>query len=88
MSSFLWIILVGFFAGIIARILSPGANNPSGFILTTLLGIAGAFLATCHSGVTLAANHAFDIAPQIAAGRLDDALLPFSARRFHVPQAA
>jgi glycine/D-amino acid oxidase-like deaminating enzyme len=48
----------------------------------------GAFLATCHSGVTLAANHAFDIAPQIAAGRLADELLPFSARRFHVPQAA
>ena len=48
----------------------------------------GAFLVTCHSGVTLAANHAFDIAPQIAAGRLSDDLLPFSARRFHVPQAA
>jgi hydrogen cyanide synthase HcnC len=48
----------------------------------------GAFLATCHSGVTLAANHAFDIAPQIAAGRLAGELLPFSARRFHVPQAA
>jgi hydrogen cyanide synthase HcnC len=48
----------------------------------------GAFLATCHSGVTLAANHAFDIAPQIAAGQLSDELLPFSARRFHVPQAA
>jgi hydrogen cyanide synthase HcnC len=48
----------------------------------------GAYLATCHSGVTLAANHAFDIAPQIAAGRLADDLLPFSARRFHVPQAA
>jgi glycine/D-amino acid oxidase-like deaminating enzyme len=48
----------------------------------------GAFLATCHSGVTLAANHAFDIAPQIAAGRLAENLLPFSARRFHVPQAA
>lgn len=48
----------------------------------------GAFLATCHSGVTLAANHAFDIAPQIAAGKLSDDLLPFSARRFHVPQAA
>jgi octopine oxidase subunit B len=48
----------------------------------------GAFLATCHSGVTLAANHAFDIASQIAAGRLADDLLPFSARRFHVPQAA
>ena len=33
-------------AGIIARFLSPGPNEPSGFILTTLLGIAGAFLAT------------------------------------------
>ena len=42
----LWIILVGFVAGIIARVISPGPNNPSGFILTTLLGIAGAFLAT------------------------------------------
>jgi uncharacterized membrane protein YeaQ/YmgE (transglycosylase-associated protein family) len=46
MSGFLWIVLVGFVAGIIARILSPGPNNPAGFILTTLLGIAGAFLAT------------------------------------------
>ena len=42
----IWIIIVGFIAGIIARVLSPGANNPSGFILTTVLGIAGAFLAT------------------------------------------
>jgi uncharacterized membrane protein YeaQ/YmgE (transglycosylase-associated protein family) len=42
----LWIILVGFVAGILARIISPGPNNPSGFILTTVLGIAGAFLAT------------------------------------------
>lgn len=42
----LWIILVGFVAGILARLISPGPNNPSGFILTTLLGIAGAFLAT------------------------------------------
>ena len=46
MSGILWVILVGFVAGIIARILSPGPNNPSGFILTTVLGIAGAFLAT------------------------------------------
>ena len=46
MSGILWVILVGFIAGIIARILSPGPNNPSGFILTTVLGIAGAFLAT------------------------------------------
>jgi uncharacterized membrane protein YeaQ/YmgE (transglycosylase-associated protein family) len=41
-----WIIFVGLVAGIIARILSPGPNNPSGFILTIVLGIAGAFLAT------------------------------------------
>ena len=46
MSGFIWIIVVGFVAGIIARVLSPGPNNPSGFILTTVLGIAGAFLAT------------------------------------------
>jgi uncharacterized membrane protein YeaQ/YmgE (transglycosylase-associated protein family) len=42
----IWIIIVGFVAGIIARLLSPGRNNPSGFILTTVLGIGGAFLAT------------------------------------------
>lgn len=46
MSGFLWIIIVGFVAGIIARLLSPGPNNPSGFILTTVIGIVGAFLAT------------------------------------------
>ena len=46
MSAFIWIVVVGFVAGIIARILSPGPNNPSGFILTTVLGIVGAFLAT------------------------------------------
>jgi uncharacterized membrane protein YeaQ/YmgE (transglycosylase-associated protein family) len=46
MSSIIWNILIGFVAGIIARLLSPGANNPSGFILTTILGIGGAFVAT------------------------------------------
>jgi uncharacterized membrane protein YeaQ/YmgE (transglycosylase-associated protein family) len=46
MSGILWIILVGFVAGVIARFLSPGPNKPSGFILTTVLGVAGAFLAT------------------------------------------
>jgi uncharacterized membrane protein YeaQ/YmgE (transglycosylase-associated protein family) len=45
-SGIIWIIIVGFVAGIIARLLSPGPNKPSGFILTTVLGIAGAFLAT------------------------------------------
>jgi uncharacterized membrane protein YeaQ/YmgE (transglycosylase-associated protein family) len=41
-----WIIVVGFVAGIIARFLSPGPNKPTGFLLTTVLGIVGAFLAT------------------------------------------
>jgi uncharacterized membrane protein YeaQ/YmgE (transglycosylase-associated protein family) len=38
--------VIGFVAGIIARLLSSAPNKPSGFILTTALGIAGAFLAT------------------------------------------
>jgi uncharacterized membrane protein YeaQ/YmgE (transglycosylase-associated protein family) len=42
----LWTIIIGFVAGIIARLLAPGPNKPGGFILTTLLGIVGAFLAT------------------------------------------
>jgi uncharacterized membrane protein YeaQ/YmgE (transglycosylase-associated protein family) len=42
----LWVIVIGFVAGIIARLLAPGPNNPAGFILTTVLGIVGAFLAT------------------------------------------
>jgi uncharacterized membrane protein YeaQ/YmgE (transglycosylase-associated protein family) len=42
----IWIILIGFIAGLIARWLSPGAHNPTGFILTAALGIAGSFLAT------------------------------------------
>ena len=42
----LWLIIIGFVAGLIAKIIMPGKNEPRGFILTTLLGIAGAFLAT------------------------------------------
>jgi len=42
----LWTIVIGFVAGIIAKFLHPGPNEPTGFILTTILGIAGAFLAT------------------------------------------
>jgi uncharacterized membrane protein YeaQ/YmgE (transglycosylase-associated protein family) len=37
-------ILVGFIVGLIARAVKPG-NDRMGIILTTLLGIAGAFLA-------------------------------------------
>jgi uncharacterized membrane protein YeaQ/YmgE (transglycosylase-associated protein family) len=46
MSSIFWVIVIGFIAGIVARLVSPGPNNPSGFILTTVLGIVGAFVAT------------------------------------------
>jgi glycine/D-amino acid oxidase-like deaminating enzyme len=49
----------------------------------------GAFVVTCHSGVTLAASHALTLAPLIAAGRLPTELFgPFSARRFDVRAAA
>src|SRR4029077_16358740 len=43
----LWLIIIGFVAGIITKFLHPGSlSEPSGFILTTLLGIAGSFVAT------------------------------------------
>lgn len=42
----IWTIIIGLVAGVIAKFITPGDNEPSGFILTTLLGIAGAFLAT------------------------------------------
>ena len=44
--SILWTIIIGFVAGVIAKLVHPGPNEPAGFILTTLLGIAGAFVAT------------------------------------------
>lgn len=48
----------------------------------------GAFVATCHSGVTLAAAHAELFAGFIAAGTLPPSFNAFHHRRFHVPQAA
>ena len=42
----LWTIIIGFVAGIVAKLIMPGKNEPSGFILTTILGIVGAFVAT------------------------------------------
>jgi uncharacterized membrane protein YeaQ/YmgE (transglycosylase-associated protein family) len=42
----LWTIIIGFVAGLIAKFIHPGPNEPSGFILTTILGIIGAFVAT------------------------------------------
>lgn len=45
MMSLLWAIVIGFIVGLVARALTPGAG-PQGFILTTILGILGAVLAT------------------------------------------
>ena len=42
----IWTIIIGFIAGVIAKIIMPGDNEPSGFILTAVLGIVGAFVAT------------------------------------------
>ena len=46
MESFLWTIIIGFIAGIVAKFLMPGKNDPQGFVLTAILGIIGAFVAT------------------------------------------
>lgn len=45
MLHFLWIALIGFAAGLIARALHPGKDN-LGLIMTGVLGVAGSFAAT------------------------------------------
>jgi uncharacterized membrane protein YeaQ/YmgE (transglycosylase-associated protein family) len=42
----IWTIIIGFVAGIIAKFLHPGSNEPAGFVLTTILGVVGAIVAT------------------------------------------
>ncbi|MCA0434067.1 MAG: GlsB/YeaQ/YmgE family stress response membrane protein [Proteobacteria bacterium] len=42
----IWTIIIGFLAGIIAKFVMPGKNEPKGFVLTTLLGVVGAFVAS------------------------------------------
>jgi uncharacterized membrane protein YeaQ/YmgE (transglycosylase-associated protein family) len=43
--SIVWTILIGFVAGLVARAIKPG-NDAAGFIVTTLIGIAGSLIAT------------------------------------------
>jgi len=63
--------------------------TPDGFpIYEQSAAMPGAFLMTCHSGVTLAAAHAFTLPPAILAGSLPDDMSVFSAERFDVPQVA
>ena len=42
----IWTIIIGFVAGVIVKFITPRKNEPSGFVLTTLLGVAGAFVAS------------------------------------------
>ncbi len=39
-------IIIGFLAGVVAKFIMPGPNEPQGFILTAVLGIVGAVIAT------------------------------------------
>ena len=41
----IWTILIGFVAGLVAKMLAPG-TGPSGFFMTAALGIAGSLAAT------------------------------------------
>jgi uncharacterized membrane protein YeaQ/YmgE (transglycosylase-associated protein family) len=45
MLSILWTVIVGAIVGTIAKFIMPGSNEPKGFILTAILGIAGSLLA-------------------------------------------
>ena len=45
MGAILWTLLIGLVVGAIAKLLMPG-NDPGGFIITMLLGVAGAFVGT------------------------------------------
>ena len=42
----LWTIIIGFIAGVIAKFIMPGDNEPSGFIMTSILGIVGSIVAS------------------------------------------
>jgi uncharacterized membrane protein YeaQ/YmgE (transglycosylase-associated protein family) len=46
MGVLLWICVIGFVAGVVARLIVPGPNKPKGFVVTTVLGVGGALLAT------------------------------------------
>jgi uncharacterized membrane protein YeaQ/YmgE (transglycosylase-associated protein family) len=45
MLSILWTVIVGALVGTVAKFIMPGSNEPKGFILTAILGIAGSLLA-------------------------------------------
>jgi uncharacterized membrane protein YeaQ/YmgE (transglycosylase-associated protein family) len=52
----LWTIIIGLVVGAIAKLLMPG-KDPGGFIVTILLGIAGAFVGTWIGGLFAGDNY-------------------------------
>jgi uncharacterized membrane protein YeaQ/YmgE (transglycosylase-associated protein family) len=46
MGSILWTIIIGAVVGMVAKFIMPGKNEPQGFVLTAILGIVGALVAT------------------------------------------
>ncbi|CAM3693144.1 GlsB/YeaQ/YmgE family stress response membrane protein [Litorimonas haliclonae] len=48
---FIGTIIIGFLAGVVARFLIPGKTRPGGIIMTTIVGILGALLATYLGGL-------------------------------------
>lgn len=52
----IWIILIGFVVGLLAKMLTPG-RDPAGFFITAAIGIAGSLLAT-FGGQALGLYHA------------------------------
>jgi len=62
----IWTIIIGFVAGVIAKFIHTGPNEPQGFILTTILGIIGAFVAT-YLGQAIGWYHAGEGAGLIGA---------------------
>ena len=59
-------IIIGFLAGVIAKFIMPGDNEPSGFVMTTVLGVVGAFDAS-YLGQALGWYSAFEGAGLVGA---------------------
>lgn len=64
MMHLIWMVLIGFLAGLVARAVTPG-SGPTGFFLTAGLGILGSVVAT-FLGEKLGMYHVGDAAGFIA----------------------
>jgi uncharacterized membrane protein YeaQ/YmgE (transglycosylase-associated protein family) len=86
MLSILWTIIIGFVAGVIAKFVTPGEKDPQGFILTTILGIIGAVVATYSdrllAGITLVIKPVSSVPSWVRSSSYShgDLLIVFAAR--------